>query len=135
MKDAMLKRLRQSYPALAARMPNPPSLEELIAQAEKRLPTVQAPGQSASSAADEFVFAEDRLAELGRLFGIPDGPAVDSYRYLVKGEGSPEPLTLETPKANGRSTWNDSSSTSAPWQQSCLLPHRHTRDASAFWHR
>jgi hypothetical protein len=53
------------------------------------LPTVQVPGQSASSAAKEFFFAEDRLAELARLLGIPDGPAVDSYRYLVKGEGSP----------------------------------------------
>jgi hypothetical protein len=94
MKDAVLRKLRQSYPALAAKMPNPPSLEELIAQAEKRFPTVQVPGQSASSAAEKFVFAEDRLAELASLLGIPDGPAVDSYRYLAKGEGSPGSLTL-----------------------------------------
>jgi hypothetical protein len=94
MKDAVLKKLRQSYPALAAKVPNPPSLEELIAQAEKRLAAVQVPDQSASSAVEEFVFAEDRLAELARLLGIPDGPAVDSYRYLVNGEGSPGSLTL-----------------------------------------
>jgi hypothetical protein len=94
MRDAVLRKLRQSYPALAAKMPNPPSLEQLIAQAEKRLPTVQVPGQSASSAAEEFVFAEDRLAELARLLGIPDGPAVDSYRYLAKGEGSSGSLIL-----------------------------------------
>lgn len=47
-----------------------------------------------SSGAEERVFAEDRLAELAKLLGIPDGPAVDSYRYLLKGEGSPGSLTL-----------------------------------------
>jgi len=94
MKDEVLEKLRQSYAAFAAKMPNPPSLEELLAQAEKRLAAVQVPDQGASSAVEEFVFAEDRLAELAKLLGIPDGPAVDSYRYLVKGEGSPGSLTL-----------------------------------------
>src|SRR5262249_19491163 len=47
MKDAVLKKLRQSYPTLAAKMPNPPSLEELLAQAEKRFPAVEVSGQRA----------------------------------------------------------------------------------------
>jgi hypothetical protein len=108
MKEAVLRKLRQSYPALAAKMPNPPSLEQLIAQAEKRFPTVQVRGQSASSAAEKFVFAEDRLTELARLLGIPDGPVVDSYRYLApKAKDRRDRSLLWTPKANSRSDWND----------------------------
>jgi hypothetical protein len=94
LKEAVLKKLRQAYPAIAAKMPNPPSLEEFIAQAETRFGALPVPGERASSAAEEFVFAEDRLVEFAKLLGIPDGPAVDSYRYLVNGEGSPGSFTL-----------------------------------------
>jgi hypothetical protein len=77
-------------------MPNPPSLEEFMAQAEKRLASMpmRVPVESALPGAGEFAFAEDRLVELATILGIPDGPAVDSYRYLVNGEGSPGSLTL-----------------------------------------
>jgi hypothetical protein len=75
-------------------MPNPPSLEKFLAEAEKRLAGMPLPGASAPSTADEFVFAEERVVELAKLLGIPDGPAIDSYRYLVNGEGSPGSLTL-----------------------------------------
>jgi hypothetical protein len=94
MRDALRKKLRQSYPALAAKMPNPPSLEKFLAEAEKRLGSMPLPGGSAPSAADESAFAEDRVVELAKLLGIPDGPALDSYRYLVNGEGSPGSLAL-----------------------------------------
>jgi hypothetical protein len=50
--------------------------------------------RSPPSATEEFAFAEDRLQELAKILGIPDGPAIDSYRYLVNGEGSPESLAL-----------------------------------------
>ena len=94
-KEAVRKKLRQSYPAIAAKMPNPPSLEEFLANAEKRM-AARAPssGESASATADEFLLAEDRAVKLAKLLGIPDGAAVDSYRYLVKGEGAPGSLTL-----------------------------------------
>jgi hypothetical protein len=93
-KDAVRKKLRQSYPALAAKMPNPPSLEEFLAQAERRWAARPSPDESAPSAAKEFLFAEDRLVELAKILEIPDGPAIDSYRYLANGEGSPGSLTL-----------------------------------------
>ena len=93
-KDAVRKKLRQSYPALAAKMPNPPSLEEFLAAAERRLAERPSSGESASSAAQEFLFAEDRLVELAKILDIPSGPAIDSYRYLADGEGSPGLLTL-----------------------------------------
>jgi hypothetical protein len=92
-KDTLRKKLRQSYPAIAAKMPNPPSLEEFLAQAEKGLVDMQVPDEAAPLVTED-VFAEDRLVELAKLLGIPDGPAADSYRYLVKGEGSPGLLTL-----------------------------------------
>jgi hypothetical protein len=44
--------------------------------------------------AKEFLLAEDQLAELAKILGIHDGLAIDSYRYLVNGEGSPGLLTL-----------------------------------------
>lgn len=93
-RDAAREKLRQSYLTFAAKMPNAPSLEEFLAEAEKRLVNIQAPSESGASAADEFVFAEDRLVALAKLLCIPDGTAIDSYRYLVKGEGSPGTLTL-----------------------------------------
>jgi hypothetical protein len=95
-KGAFLKKVRQSYPALAAKMPNPPSLEEFMAQASKRLASIpmRLPTGRALPGADEFAFAEDRLVELATILGIPDGPAIDSYRYLVNGEGSPGSLSL-----------------------------------------
>jgi len=43
---------------------------------------------------EDFVFAEDRLAELAKILGIPERPAVDSYHYLVDGQGAPGSLTL-----------------------------------------
>lgn len=93
-KEAVRKKLRQSYPTLAAKMPNPPSLEEFLAAAERRLAERPSPDESASSAAQEFLFAEDRLVELAKILDIPSGPAIDSYRYLADGEGSPGLLTL-----------------------------------------
>lgn len=93
-KDALRKKLRQSYPTVVATMSSPPSLEEFLAEIEKQLARMQVPGESAPFAAKEFVFAEDRMAEFAKLLGIPGGPAVDSYRYLVNGEGSPGLLTL-----------------------------------------
>ncbi|MBV9561764.1 MAG: hypothetical protein JOY90_15150 [Bradyrhizobium sp.] len=93
-RDAVRKKLRQSYPALAAKMPNPPSLEEFLAQAETRWADMEGPNDEPRSAAKEFVFAEDRMVELAKLLGIPDGPVIDSYRYLVNGEGAPGTLTL-----------------------------------------
>jgi hypothetical protein len=93
-KDAVRKKLRQSYPALAAKMPNPPRLEDFLAEAERRWAGRSAPAEATLSATEEFAFAEDRLQELAKILGIPDGPAIDSYRYLVNGEGSPESLAL-----------------------------------------
>jgi hypothetical protein len=93
-KDALRKKMRESYPTLAAKMPNPPSLEEFLAEAEKRLADMHIPGEGALAAAEVFVFAEDRLVEFARLLGIPDGPAIDSYSYLVEGEGSPGSFTF-----------------------------------------
>ena len=93
-KDAVRKKLRQSYPALAAKMPNPPSLEAFLAEAERRMANRHAPDEDTPSAAKEFVSAEDRLAELANILGIPDRPAIDSYRYFANGEGSPGLLTL-----------------------------------------
>ena len=90
----MRKKLRQSYPALAAKMPNPPSLEEFLAEAERRWAERPPPVESAPPAAREFLFAEDRLAELAKTLDIPDGPVIDSYRYLARGEGAPGSLTL-----------------------------------------
>jgi len=52
------------------------------------------PVESAPPAAREFLFAEDRLAELAKTLDIPDGPVIDSYRYLARGEGAPGSLTL-----------------------------------------
>jgi hypothetical protein len=94
MKDAVRKTLRLSYPAFAAKMPNPPSLEEFLAEAEKRWAERSAAAESAPPATEEFVFAEHRLAELAKILGIPSRPAIDSYCYLVDGEGSPGSLTL-----------------------------------------
>lgn len=93
-KDAVRKKLRQSYPALAAKMPNPPSLEAFLAEAERRWAERPPPDERAPPAAREFLFAEDRLAELAKLLDIPDGPVIDSYRYLARGEGAPGSLTL-----------------------------------------
>jgi hypothetical protein len=93
-KDAVRKKLRQSYPTLAAKMPNPPSLEEFLAEAERRWAERPSPDESAPSAAKGFLFADDRLVELAKILDIPNGPAVDSYRYLANGEGWPGSLTL-----------------------------------------
>jgi len=94
-KEAVRKKLRQSYPAIAAKMPNPPSLEEFLANAEKRMAARKpSSGVSPRFATDGFLLAEDRAVGLAKLLGIPDGPAIDSYRYLVEGEGSPGSLTL-----------------------------------------
>lgn len=93
-KDAMRKKLRQSYPTLAAKMPNPPSLEEFLAEAERRMANRHAPDKGVPSAAKEFPFAEDQLAELAKALDIRDGLAIDSYRYLANGEGSPGSLIL-----------------------------------------
>ncbi len=79
---------------MAATMPNPPSLEDLIARAEQRLADAPQPDGIPSSTPTDFVFAEDRTVALARLLGIPDGPAIDSYRYLANGGGSPGSLTL-----------------------------------------
>jgi hypothetical protein len=93
-KDAVRRKLRQSYPMFVAKMPNPPSLEEFLAKAEERLADIQPSSESAASAVKEFVFAEDRMVELAKLLGIPDGLAINSYRYLINGEGSPGSFTL-----------------------------------------
>jgi hypothetical protein len=88
------KKLRQFYPTMAAKMPNPPSLEEFLAEAERRWAETPPPAESAPPAAGEFVFAEDRLAELAKVLDIPDGPVIDSYGYLARGEGAAGSLTL-----------------------------------------
>jgi hypothetical protein len=86
-------KLRQAYPTFAAKMPNPPSLEEFLAEAERRMANLHTSDKGAPSA-KEFLLAEDQLAELAKILGIHDGLAIDSYRYLVNGEGSPGLLTL-----------------------------------------
>jgi len=99
--DAVLEGLRnkliQSYPMIAAKTPNPPSLEQLLADVEKRMAARPAAAMPAPALANQFLFAEHRLEELAKLLGIPNGHALDSYHYLADGEGAPGALTLIGP--------------------------------------
>jgi hypothetical protein len=87
-KDNLLKKLRTIYPALAARQPNLPSLEQALAQAERHLGRLSSGGPGAPAAAGPHPLAEDIASELAGYLGIPEGRAVDSYRYLQRGEGT-----------------------------------------------
>jgi hypothetical protein len=94
MKDALLKKLRDSYPMMKKQQPNLPSLEEMLAQAEKRFADLPPPLHPAKFAAKSFVFAEDMAKEFAGHLGIPQAQVADSYRYLANGEGLTEALLL-----------------------------------------
>ncbi|WP_316181009.1 hypothetical protein [Bradyrhizobium sp. SZCCHNRI1009] len=95
--DAVRKKAIQAYPIIAAKMPNPPSLEQYLADIERRMATRPAATVPTPSPAKPFMFAEDRLTGPAELLGIPSGRALDSYHYLSGGEGTPGMLTLIGP--------------------------------------
>jgi hypothetical protein len=94
MKDKLLRKLRMIYPALAARQPNLPSLEQALAQAEKHLAARSSRGVGAPLVSGSELSAEDIARNLASHLGIREGRAVDSYRYLQKGEGTRGSLLL-----------------------------------------
>lgn len=88
MKDKLLKKLRIIYPALAARQPNLPNLEQALANAERHLGQLSSRGLGTAAATGSQLLAEDMVRELAGYLGIPAGRAVDSFRYLQGGEGT-----------------------------------------------
>jgi hypothetical protein len=92
-REAVLKTLRDSYPKMAAQRPDLPSLETLLALANKRF-SDRTGGDPAAFAPNSFVFADDMLRELAGYLGIDQRRALDSYRYLQSGEGTMASLLL-----------------------------------------